>query len=83
MHPNVLGVCVFHNNTPQGWWNALDELDADRVAEKRRMQAEEAAKMMKDPALSEGEEEEEMDDIFTDLMKEEEAEVRTAVRTLL
>ncbi|CAM9875285.1 unnamed protein product [Pylaiella littoralis] len=59
----------------KGWWNALDELDADRVAEKRRMQAEEAAKMMKDPALSEGEEEEEMDDIFTDLMKEEEAEM--------
>lgn len=57
----------------------MDFLDADRVAEQRARQAAEDALVMKDPALKEkvglGEEEDEMDDIFTDFMKEQEQEV--------
>lgn len=58
----------------------MDFLDADRVAEQRARQAEADALVMKDPSLKENdglgdEEEEEMDDIFADFMKEQEREV--------
>lgn len=56
----------------------MDFLDADRVAENRARQAEEEASVMKDPALKEKDrlgEEEEMDDIFADFMKEQEEEM--------
>lgn len=50
------------------------------MADKRAIEAEEAAAVMQDPSLKEaaGEEGEEMDDIFTDFMKEQEDEVRVA-----
>lgn len=70
---------IGYTGTLQGWWDSLDFLDADRVAEQRARQAAEDALVMKDPALKEkvglGEEEDEMDDIFTDFMKEQEQEV--------
>ena len=70
---------IGYTDTLQGWWDSLDFLDADRVAEQRARQAAEDALVMKDPALKEkvglGEEEDEMDDIFTDFMKEQEQEV--------
>ncbi|CAM9686122.1 unnamed protein product [Ectocarpus sp. 12 AP-2014] len=62
----------------KGWWDSLDYLDPDRVAEMRAREAEEEALVMEDPSLR-GEEEDdgEMDDIFTDFMKEQELEMST------
>lgn len=83
-HSTVLRLVLRTHPSFQGWWDSLDFLDEDRMAEKRAREAEEAAAVMKDPALElpEGEEEEEeegeMDDIFTDFMKEQEAEVSLA-----
>lgn len=65
--------CVFW--LLQGWWESLDFLDEDKMADKRmREEAIEAAKM-KDPSLIKEGEEPEMDDIFTDFLKEEKSKV--------
>eukprot|EP00903_Cladosiphon_okamuranus_P005770 g5719.t2 len=60
----------------EGWYNCLDFLDADRVAEQRARQAEANSSVMKNPDLNDGMEDEEgMDDIFADFMKEQEQEM--------
>ncbi|CAM9636609.1 unnamed protein product [Ectocarpus sp. 6 AP-2014] len=60
----------------KGWWDSLDFLDPDRVAEMRARKAEEEALVMEDPSLRVEEEDDgEMDDIFTDFMKEQELEM--------
>lgn len=61
---------------PQGWWDSLDFLDAEKVREKQaRADAIEAARF-KDPDLRQPEDKDpEMNDIFSDFLREEQAKV--------
>ena len=59
----------------QGWWESLDFLDEDKMADKRMREAAVEASKMKDPSLIKEGEEPEMNDIFTDFLKEEKSKV--------
>ncbi|CAM9194373.1 unnamed protein product [Laminaria digitata] len=59
----------------EGWWESLDFLDEDKMADKRMREAAVEASKMKDPSLMKEGEEPEMDDIFTDFLKEEKSKM--------
>lgn len=59
----------------KGWWESLDFLDEDKMADKRMREAAMEASKMKDPSLMKEGEEPEIDDIFTDFLKEEKSKV--------
>ena len=53
----------------------MDFLDEDKMADKRMREAAVEASKMKDPSLIKEGEEPEMNDIFTDFLKEEKSKV--------